>query len=143
MYACCTTNFPLTTLQVNHYPQRSLGWQVVDFQWHATDPYTMASVSDSGEGSTLQAWRISDMIWRPIDVVLAELEQHRWPVTLQPWLLAVLCAYCVCDLSTMRQHSEYSHHPLQDMAYVTRDIGHRIRCVSSVAIDAQERCNCC
>ncbi|CAK0756589.1 hypothetical protein CVIRNUC_002468 [Coccomyxa viridis] len=51
--------------------------QVVDFQWHATDPYTMASVSDSGEGSTLQAWRISDMIWRPIDVVLAELEQHR------------------------------------------------------------------
>ena len=51
--------------------------QVVDFQWHAGDPYTMVSVSDSGEGGTLQVWRISDMIWRPIDEVLAELEQHR------------------------------------------------------------------
>ena len=86
-------------------PRESLGQQVVDFQWHATDPYTMASVSDSGEGSTLQLWRISDMIWRPIDVVLAELEQHRWPLTLQPWLPAMLCAYCVCTASTMGQHS--------------------------------------
>ena len=61
-----------------------LEWQVVDFQWHASDAYTMASVSDSGEGSTLQVWRISDMIWRPIDVVLAELEQHRWPSSCSP-----------------------------------------------------------
>ncbi len=52
--------------------------QVVDFQWHGGDPYTMVSVSESGEGGTLQVWRISDMIWRPIDEVLAELEQHRW-----------------------------------------------------------------
>ncbi len=51
--------------------------QVVDFQWHGGDPYTMVSVSESGEGGTLQVWRISDMIWRPIDEVLAELEQHR------------------------------------------------------------------
>ena len=51
---------------------------MVDFQWHAGDPYTMVSVSESGEGGTLQVWRISDMIWRPIDEVLAELEQHRW-----------------------------------------------------------------
>ena len=51
---------------------------MVDFQWHGGDPYTMVSVSESGEGGTLQVWRISDMIWRPIDEVLAELEQHRW-----------------------------------------------------------------
>ena len=57
---------------------RVRGMQVVDFQWHAGDPYTMVSVSESGEGGTLQVWRISDMIWRPIDEVLAELEQHRW-----------------------------------------------------------------
>ena len=55
----------------------AVGVQVVDFQWHAADPYTMVSVSESGEGGTLQVWRIADMIWRPIDEVLAELEQHR------------------------------------------------------------------
>jgi histone-binding protein RBBP4 len=51
--------------------------QVVDFQWRKDDPYTMVSVSESGEGGTLQAWRISDLIWRPIDDVLTELEEHR------------------------------------------------------------------
>lgn len=51
--------------------------QVVDFQWHPTDPYTMVSVSDAGAGGTLQIWRISDLIWRPIDEVLRELEEHR------------------------------------------------------------------
>ena len=96
---------------------------MVDFQWHATDPYTMASVSDSGEGSTLQAWRISDMIWRPIDVVLAELEQHRWPHLLQPWLLAMLCASCcVCNLcTTMRQLSGNLRHPIWTLTHVTSD----------------------
>lgn len=54
---------------------------MVDFQWHASDPYTMVSVSESGEGGTLQVWRISDMIWRPIDEVLAELDQHRWAMS--------------------------------------------------------------
>ena len=113
---------------------------MVDFQWHATDPYTMASVSDSGEGSTLQAWRISDMIWRPIDVVLAELEQHRWPLTLQSWLLAMVFAYCVCNLSTMRQRSGYLHQPTQTLTHVTSDIGHRIARASPVAVGAQECC---
>ena len=28
--------------------------QVVDFQWHPVDPFTMVSVSDAGEGGTLQ-----------------------------------------------------------------------------------------
>lgn len=51
--------------------------QVVDFQWHPTDPYTMVSVSDAGSGGTLQVWRISDLIWRPIDEVLKDLEEHR------------------------------------------------------------------
>ena len=57
--------------------------QVADFQWVPSepgkpgDPFTMASVSDNGVGGTLQLWRISDMIWLPEDVVLAELEEHR------------------------------------------------------------------
>lgn len=37
----------------------------------------MASVSDNGVGGTLQLWRINDMIWRPEDEVLAEMEEHR------------------------------------------------------------------
>ena len=116
---------------------------MVDFQWHATDPYTMASVSDSGEGSTLQAWRISDMIWRPIDVVLAELEQHRWPLTLQPWLLAMGFAYCVCDLSTMRQRSGYSYQPTRTLTHVTSGINHCTAHASPVAVDAWKCYNCC
>ncbi|EIE23954.1 WD40 repeat-like protein [Coccomyxa subellipsoidea C-169] len=61
-------------LMFHHAGHRS---QVVDFQWHPTDPYTMVSVSDAGAGGTLQVWRISDLIWRPIDEVLRELEEHR------------------------------------------------------------------
>lgn len=38
----------------------------------------MVSVSDAGEGGALQVWRICDLIWRPIDEVLKELEEHRW-----------------------------------------------------------------
>ena len=67
--------------------------QVVDFQWHGGDPYTMVSVSESGEGGTLQVWRISDMIWRPIDEVLAELEQHRWATRLSSIYFSS-CADC-------------------------------------------------
>ncbi len=109
---------------------------MVDFQWHATDPYTMASVSDSGEGSTLQAWRISDMIWRPIDVVLAELEQHRWPLALQPWLLAGLCAHCACGASTIRQCSVCLGQPTGTLTCVTRDTGHGTEDVSPEAMEA-------
>ena len=59
--------------------------QVVDFQWNPVDPWTLASVSDDvtpddsgGGGGTLQLWRISDLITRPEEEVLAELEQYRW-----------------------------------------------------------------
>ncbi|CAL8462585.1 g2118 [Coccomyxa elongata] len=61
-------------LMFRHAGHRS---EVVDFQWHPTDPYTMVSVSDAGSGGTLQVWRISDLIWRPIDEVLKDLEEHR------------------------------------------------------------------
>ena len=37
----------------------------------------MASVSENNVGGTLQLWRINDMIWRPEDEVLAEMEEHR------------------------------------------------------------------
>mmetsp|Transcript_12527 Transcript_12527/g.35394 ORF Transcript_12527/g.35394 Transcript_12527/m.35394 type:complete len:451 (-) Transcript_12527:1274-2626(-) len=53
---------------------------VVDFQWNPSDPWTMMSMSDdaeSGGGGTMQIWRINDMIYRPEEEVLRELEQHR------------------------------------------------------------------
>ncbi|RMZ53608.1 hypothetical protein APUTEX25_003142, partial [Auxenochlorella protothecoides] len=54
---------------------------VVDFQWNPADPWTLLSVSDDvGEqsgGGTLQLWRVSDLITRPEEEVLAELEYHR------------------------------------------------------------------
>jgi hypothetical protein len=34
--------------------------------------------SDEAAGGTMQIWRINDMIHRPQDEVVAELEQHRW-----------------------------------------------------------------
>ena len=64
--------------------------QVADFQWVPSDPpdpFAMASVSDNGVGGTLQLWRINDMIWRPEDEVLAEMEEHRcFPHTHRPRL---------------------------------------------------------
>jgi len=69
---------PVIYIHVNHFPA---GAQVADFQWvpgaEPGDPFTMVSVSDNGVGGTLQLWRINDMIWRPEDLVLAELEEHR------------------------------------------------------------------
>ncbi|KAI3436729.1 hypothetical protein D9Q98_006144 [Chlorella vulgaris] len=53
---------------------------VVDFQWNPSDPWTFFSVADEageGGGGTLQLWRVSDMVHRPEDEVLAELEQYR------------------------------------------------------------------
>ncbi len=50
---------------------------MADFQWHPTDPYTMMSVSDNGDGGTLQIWRINDMIWRDEEEVIKELEPYR------------------------------------------------------------------
>lgn len=55
--------------------------KVVDFHWNAYDPWTIVSVSDdcdsTGGGGTLQIWRMSDLIYRPEDEVLAELENFK------------------------------------------------------------------
>ncbi|KAJ6698883.1 WD40 REPEAT FAMILY [Salix purpurea] len=55
--------------------------KVVDFHWNASDPWTVVSVSDdcdtTGGGGTLQIWRMSDLIYRPEDEVLAELEKFK------------------------------------------------------------------
>ena len=57
-----------------------LALQVVDFQWNPHDPWTLMSVSDESQmegGGTLQLWRISDLIHRPEEEVLAEMEANR------------------------------------------------------------------
>lgn len=55
--------------------------KVVDFHWNAADPWTIVSVSDdcdtSGGGGTLQIWRMSDLIYRPEEEVVAELEKFK------------------------------------------------------------------
>ncbi|KAF5481839.1 hypothetical protein F2P56_002459 [Juglans regia] len=55
--------------------------KVVDFHWNAFDPWTIVSVSDdcdsTGGGGTLQIWRMSDLIYRPEEEVLAELEKFK------------------------------------------------------------------
>ncbi|KAK9814957.1 hypothetical protein WJX73_003132 [Symbiochloris irregularis] len=51
--------------------------QVVDFQWHPSDHFTMVSVSEHDAGGTLQLWRINDLITMPEEQALAELEKHR------------------------------------------------------------------
>jgi len=54
---------------------------VVDFCWNAEDPWTMMSasvdVSSQGGGGTLQIWRVSDLIYRPEEEIMAELEPYR------------------------------------------------------------------
>ncbi|KAA8523246.1 hypothetical protein F0562_009669 [Nyssa sinensis] len=62
--------------------------RVVDFHWNASDPWTVVSVSDdcdlssNGGGGTVQIWRMTDLIYRPEEEVLAELEKYnpegRW-----------------------------------------------------------------
>ncbi|KNA18121.1 hypothetical protein SOVF_073690 [Spinacia oleracea] len=55
--------------------------KVVDFHWNTYDSWTIVSVSDdcdsSGGGGTLQIWRMSDLIYRPEEEVLAELEEFK------------------------------------------------------------------
>nr|AGG38122.1 FVE-2 protein [Dimocarpus longan] len=55
--------------------------KVVDFHWNSSDPWTVVSVSDdcdtTGGGGTLQIWRMSDLIYRPEDEVLAELDKFK------------------------------------------------------------------
>ncbi|XP_047327321.1 WD-40 repeat-containing protein MSI4-like [Impatiens glandulifera] len=65
-------------LLFNHCGHRG---KVVDFHWSSFDPWTIVSVSDDGDsiggGGTLQIWRIIDMIYRPREEVLAELENYK------------------------------------------------------------------
>ncbi|CAI9261021.1 unnamed protein product [Lactuca saligna] len=53
--------------------------KVVDFHWNSHDPWTIVSVSDDGESTggsgTLQIWRMIDLIHRPQEEVINELEQ--------------------------------------------------------------------
>ncbi|KAL3528627.1 hypothetical protein ACH5RR_007949 [Cinchona calisaya] len=55
--------------------------KVVDFHWNASDPWTIVSVSDDGEktggGGTLQIWRMIDLIYRPEQEVLDELDKFK------------------------------------------------------------------
>ncbi|XP_059633102.1 WD-40 repeat-containing protein MSI4-like [Cornus florida] len=55
--------------------------KVVDFHWNASDPWTVVSVSDdcdtSGGGGTLQIWRMNDLIYRPEEEVLTELDNFK------------------------------------------------------------------
>jgi histone-binding protein RBBP4 len=49
----------------------------VDFHWNPADPWTLASVSSGDGGNTLQLWRMNDLIYRPEEEALAELEKHK------------------------------------------------------------------
>ncbi|XP_061371103.1 WD-40 repeat-containing protein MSI4-like [Gastrolobium bilobum] len=55
--------------------------RIDDFQWNASDPWTIVSVShdceDSRGGGTLQMWRMIDLIYRSEEEVLAELDKFR------------------------------------------------------------------
>ncbi|MQM03855.1 hypothetical protein Taro_036651 [Colocasia esculenta] len=59
--------------------------KVVDFHWNTSDPWTVVSVSDdcesTGGGGTLQIWRMSDLIYRPEEEVIAELEMFKQHVS--------------------------------------------------------------
>jgi histone-binding protein RBBP4 len=56
---------------------------ILDFQWNPYDPWTIASVSDAPTKSgnafygTLQMWRISDMIYRPEEEILKDMEANK------------------------------------------------------------------
>ena len=63
-----------SALVFQHAGHRS---QVSDFQWNPFDPWTIASVSSGDGGNTLQMWRVNDLIHRPEEEALAELEKHK------------------------------------------------------------------
>ena len=49
--------------------------EVTDFQWNATEKWTMLSVSDESQpsgGGTVQAWRVNDMVYTDEEKVLQE-----------------------------------------------------------------------
>lgn len=55
--------------------------KVVDFHWNVADPWTIVSVSDdcgsTGGGGTLQIWRMLDLLYRPEEEALAELQKFK------------------------------------------------------------------
>jgi len=71
--AAGTTKHP-PQLLFQHAGHRS---PVADFQWHPTDPFTMVSVTDDNAGGTMHMWRINDLIYRPEQEVIKELEQYK------------------------------------------------------------------
>ena len=70
---------------------------MVDFHWNPAEPFTLMSVADDSAldkgGGTLQLWRISDLITRPEEEVLVELEPHR-RVRSQPHDGSCFAAWC-------------------------------------------------
>jgi hypothetical protein len=80
LLSCCTSNCRCLHRCPPPPPHRRRRPQtVVDFQWNPEDTWTLASVSDNdGENATLQVWRPSDLLLRPQEEVLAEMEAHRW-----------------------------------------------------------------
>jgi histone-binding protein RBBP4 len=65
---------------------------VVDFQWNPFLPWTCLSVStddEMGGGSTMQMWRVSDLVYRPKEDCLAEIEGFRKQVDEELQTMAV------------------------------------------------------
>ena len=54
--------------------------QIADFHWNPFDPWTMISASTGDGGNSLQIWRMNDLIYRPEEEALAELEKHKMAV---------------------------------------------------------------
>jgi histone-binding protein RBBP4 len=57
--------------------------EVKDFQWNMNDPWTILSVSSDEDGGSLQIQRMNDLIYRPREEVLKELEENRNKLTPQ------------------------------------------------------------
>ncbi|XP_074361683.1 WD-40 repeat-containing protein MSI4-like isoform X2 [Apium graveolens] len=55
--------------------------KVVDFHFNSSDPWTIVSVSDDCEstsgGGTLQIWRMLDLLYKPEEEALADLERYK------------------------------------------------------------------
>uniref|UniRef100_A0A7N0UZX9 Histone-binding protein RBBP4-like N-terminal domain-containing protein n=1 Tax=Kalanchoe fedtschenkoi TaxID=63787 RepID=A0A7N0UZX9_KALFE len=55
--------------------------KVGEFHWNTHDPWTIVSISNDDEnhggGGTLQIWRMIDLIYRPEEEVLAELDKFK------------------------------------------------------------------
>ncbi|XP_031114937.1 WD-40 repeat-containing protein MSI4-like [Ipomoea triloba] len=73
------TETPAAGLFFQHAGHRD---KVVDFQWNASDPWTIVSVSDDCDstgrgGGTLQIWRMLDLLYRPKEEALAELQRFK------------------------------------------------------------------